>query len=144
MSVDPSNRPPVDYYFEPYRFDGRLRRLYRDSELIVLTPKAADTLVALMERAGRVIEKDELLRAVCGEIVVGDDTLAQNISTLRRMFGDDANHPRTSRSVAAGSGTALALLAVRAKETRKAHRRSQRSHFPFQPVPLTASQLRTT
>jgi hypothetical protein len=68
-----------------------------------------------MERAGRVIEKDELLRAVWGEIVVGDDTLAQNISTLRRVLGDDANRPRTSRSVAASSGTASALLAVRAR-----------------------------
>jgi DNA-binding winged helix-turn-helix (wHTH) protein/Tol biopolymer transport system component len=94
MSADPSSRPPVDYYFEPYRFDGRLRCLYKDDEPVVLTPKAADTLVALLERAGRVIPKDELFRAVWGEIVVGDDTLAQNISTLRRVLGDDANRPR--------------------------------------------------
>jgi eukaryotic-like serine/threonine-protein kinase len=94
MSADPSNRPPVDYHFGPYRFDGRLRCLYKDEEPVVLTPKAADTLVALLERAGRVIHKDELFRAVWGEIVVGDDTLAQNISTLRRVLGDDAIRPR--------------------------------------------------
>jgi eukaryotic-like serine/threonine-protein kinase len=94
MSADLSNRPPVDYYFGPYRFDGRLRCLYKDGELLALTPKAADTLVALIERAGRVVEKDELLHAVWREIVVGDDTLAQNISTLRRVLGDDANRPR--------------------------------------------------
>jgi DNA-binding winged helix-turn-helix (wHTH) protein/Tol biopolymer transport system component len=94
MSADPSIQPPVDYYFGPHRFDGGLRRLYKDDELVVLTPKAADTLVALIERAGRVVEKDELARAVWGEIVVGDDTLAQHISTLRRALGDDANRPR--------------------------------------------------
>jgi DNA-binding winged helix-turn-helix (wHTH) protein/Tol biopolymer transport system component len=94
MSADPSTRPPVDYYFGPYRFDGRLRRLYKDEELVVLTPKAADTLVALVERAGRLVEKDELFRAVWGDIVVGDDTLAQNISTLRRVLGDEANRSR--------------------------------------------------
>ena len=94
MSADPSTRPPVDYYFGPYRFDGRLRRLYKDGELVVLTPKAADTLVALIERAGRVVDKDELSHAVWGEIVVGDDTLAQHISTVRRVLGDDANRPR--------------------------------------------------
>jgi len=93
MSADPSNRL-VDYYFGPYRFDGRLRRLYKDDELVVLTTKAADTLVALMERSARVVEKDELLRAVWGEIVVGEDTLAQNISTLRRVLGDDASRPQ--------------------------------------------------
>lgn len=94
MSADPSNQPPVDYYFEPYRFDGRLRRLFRGTEHVVLTPKAADTLVALVERAGRVVDKDELLAVVWGEVVVGDDTLAQNISTLRRVLGDDASRPR--------------------------------------------------
>jgi DNA-binding winged helix-turn-helix (wHTH) protein/Tol biopolymer transport system component len=94
MAADRSNPAIIDYYFGPYRFDGRLRRLYNGAELIVLTPKAADTLVALMERAGRVVEKEELLRAVWGEVAVGDDTLAQNISTLRRVLADDANRPR--------------------------------------------------
>lgn len=94
MSADQSIRPSVDYYFGPYRFDGRLRALYKDEEVVALTPKAADTLVALIERTGRVVEKDELLRAVWGEIVVGDDTLAQNISTLRRALADDASRPQ--------------------------------------------------
>jgi len=94
MSADPSARPLIDYHFGPYRFDGRLRSVYKDGELLALTPKAADTLVALLERAGRVIDKDELSHAIWGEIVVGDDTLAQHISTLRRALGDDANRPR--------------------------------------------------
>jgi DNA-binding winged helix-turn-helix (wHTH) protein len=94
MAADTPIQSFVDYRFGPYRFDGRLRRLYRNGELIVLTPKAADTLVALMERAGHVVEKEELLRVVWGEVSVGDDTLAQNISTLRRVLGDDANQPR--------------------------------------------------
>ena len=83
-----------DYYFGPYRFDGRLRRLYRDNEPIALTPKALDTLAALLERAGRVVEKDELLRAVWNGVFVGEDSLAQNISTLRRVLGDDPNRPQ--------------------------------------------------
>ena len=98
MSADLSNAPAVDYHFGPYRLDGRLRSLYKDGELVVLTPKAVDTLVALMERPGRVVEKDELLRAVWGEIVVGEDSLAQNVSTLRRVLGDDANR-RSSGSL---------------------------------------------
>src|SRR5262245_21062640 len=99
MSADQPNRSPVDYYFGPYRFDGRLRCLYKDGESVGLTPKATDTLVALIERAGRVVEKDELLRAVWGDVVVGDDTLAQNVSTLRRLLGDDANRPRVIATV---------------------------------------------
>ena len=94
MSGDRGQHPAVDYVFGPYRFDGRLRRLYKDGGPVVLTPKAVDTLVALMERAGRVVEKDELVGAVWGEVSVGDDTLAQNISTLRKVFSDDPNAPQ--------------------------------------------------
>jgi DNA-binding winged helix-turn-helix (wHTH) protein/Tol biopolymer transport system component len=94
VPANPSNPSAVDYYFGPYRFDGRLRSLYKDDELVLLTPKAADTLVALLERAGRVVGKEELLHAAWGEVVVGDDTLAQNISTLRRVLADDASRPQ--------------------------------------------------
>jgi eukaryotic-like serine/threonine-protein kinase len=94
MTADPLASSPTDYLFGPYRFDGKLRSLFKDDELVVLTPKAADTLSALLERAGRVVERDELFRAVWGDVVVSDDTLAQNISTLRRALGDDASRPR--------------------------------------------------
>jgi DNA-binding winged helix-turn-helix (wHTH) protein/Tol biopolymer transport system component len=94
MSDALRNESAVDYSFGPYRFDGRLRRLYRDEEPIALTPKALDTLAALLERAGRVVEKDELLRAVWNDVFVGEDTLAQNISTLRRVLGDDPTRPQ--------------------------------------------------
>ena len=82
-----------NYCFGDYRIDTRLRRLYRRNDLVPLTPKAFDTLFALVERAGRVVEKDEMLRAVWGDTVVGDETLAQNISTLRRVLGDQAERP---------------------------------------------------
>jgi DNA-binding winged helix-turn-helix (wHTH) protein len=77
------------YRFGPFRFDGTRRRLYRYEEPMALTPKAAETLLALLERVDRIVEKDELLRIVWGDVFVGEDTLAQNISTLRRVLGDD-------------------------------------------------------
>lgn len=83
----------VNYRFGEYKLDTRLRRLYRRNDVVPLTPKAFETLLALVERAGRVVEKDELLRVVWGDTVVGDETLAQNISTLRRLLGDQADRP---------------------------------------------------
>lgn len=94
MFGDLPNESAIGYHFGPYRIDGRLRRLFKDGEPVVLTPKAADTLIALVERAGRVVEKDELLRVVWDEVFVGEDTLAQNISTLRRVLADDPNSPQ--------------------------------------------------
>ena len=74
--------------------DGTLRRLYKHDEPIALTPKAAETLLALLERVDRVVEKDELVRVVWGDVFVGEDSLAQNISTLRRVLNDDASRPQ--------------------------------------------------
>jgi DNA-binding winged helix-turn-helix (wHTH) protein len=51
------------YEFGRYRLDRPTRRLLRDGEPVSLTPKAFDTLVALIERRDRVV----------GEI--GGDTL---------------------------------------------------------------------
>jgi DNA-binding winged helix-turn-helix (wHTH) protein/Tol biopolymer transport system component len=82
-----------NYRFGEYKLDIRLRRLYRRNVVVPLTPRAFDTLLALVERAGRVVEKDELLRVVWGETVVGEETLAQNISTLRRLLGDQVDRP---------------------------------------------------
>ena len=94
MSSGRPNPSPLVYRFGPFQFDGTLRRLYRHDEPIALTPKAAETLLALLERADRVVEKDELLRVVWCDVFVGEDTLAQNISTLRRALGDDASRPQ--------------------------------------------------
>ena len=86
--------PSIVYRFGPFRFDGTLRRLYKHDEPIALTPKAAETLLALLERVDRVVEKDELVRVVWGDVFVGEDSLAQNISTLRRVLNDDASRPQ--------------------------------------------------
>ena len=40
------------------------RSLYRDDGYVAVTPKAFDTLCVLVEEAGRVVTKDELLRRV--------------------------------------------------------------------------------
>src|SRR6186713_2971252 len=93
MSAGHPDPSPTVYRFGPFRFNVALRRLYRHDAPIALTPKAAETLLALLERVDRVVEKDELLRVVWGDVFVGEDTLAQNISTLRRVLGDDASRP---------------------------------------------------
>jgi DNA-binding winged helix-turn-helix (wHTH) protein/Tol biopolymer transport system component len=100
MSADSPDGAAVDYEFGLYRVDSRLRRLYKDGEPLMLTPKAFETLFALVERHGRVVEKDELMHVVWGDTFVGDDTLAQNISILRRALGDEPNRPQFIATVA--------------------------------------------
>jgi DNA-binding winged helix-turn-helix (wHTH) protein/TolB-like protein/Flp pilus assembly protein TadD len=79
------------YEFDNFRMDVAERSLLRNGTPVQLTPKAFDTLLALVMRSGHLVEKDELLKEVWPDTFVEEATLAQNISTLRKVLGQDAN-----------------------------------------------------
>jgi len=76
------------YEFGPFLLDPFKRRLLRDGKPIPLTPKAFDTLLALVQNNGRIIEKDELMKEIWASAVVEEGGLARNISTLRKALGE--------------------------------------------------------
>ncbi len=82
------------YAFDRFRIDLASYQLHRDGQVLTLTPKAFDTLVALVSRRDRVVEKDELMNAVWPDAFVSEDNLTQAISVLRRTLGDHSNQPR--------------------------------------------------
>ena len=73
--------------FGVYRLDCRTRVLLRGEALVPLTPKVLETLIALVERAGQPVSKDELLSAVWPDCFVEEGNLAQNVSVLRKALG---------------------------------------------------------
>lgn len=77
------------YEFGPYRIDTNERRLLRGSEPLPLTPKAYETLLALVENAGRGLEKDELLHRIWPDTFVEEGSLTRNISVLRKVLEDE-------------------------------------------------------
>jgi len=87
------------YRFGPFRLDARKYRLWRDDEIVSLTRKASHTLVALVSHAGDIVDKEDLLREVWPDTFVNEDTLTQNISTLRKALGDDAEIPEYIETV---------------------------------------------
>jgi pimeloyl-ACP methyl ester carboxylesterase/DNA-binding winged helix-turn-helix (wHTH) protein len=82
-------RKSVVYAFGRFRMEVAERRLLSDRGEVSLTPKAFDTLVALVENSGRLVPRDELLSMVWPETYVGENVLAQNISTLRKALGPE-------------------------------------------------------
>jgi DNA-binding winged helix-turn-helix (wHTH) protein len=78
----------IVYEFAPFRLDIADERLLRDGEPVPLAPKEFDTLRLLVERHGRLVTKQELLDRVWAGTFVGDDTIAQRISCLRKALGD--------------------------------------------------------
>lgn len=74
------------YDFDRFRVDPAERLLLCDDQPVALTPKAFETLLALVERSGRVVSKEELLAAVWPETYVEEATLTQNVYTLRKAL----------------------------------------------------------
>jgi Tol biopolymer transport system component/DNA-binding winged helix-turn-helix (wHTH) protein len=82
------------YEFGPYRIDSANRLLHRGGEPVVLKAKAADTLLLLLDRAGEVVEKEELMAKLWPDSFVEEANLTQNIYVLRKAL-DDADHIET-------------------------------------------------
>ena len=59
-----------------------------------LTPKAYDVLRYLVEHAGRLVTKQELLDAGWPEVFVGDAALKVCIREIRKALDDEAQKPQ--------------------------------------------------
>lgn len=77
--------------FGSFRLDRRERLLVRDGATISLTPKAFDLLLALIERHGRLAEKEELFQTVWPETIVEESNLSSNIALIRKALNDGEN-----------------------------------------------------
>jgi DNA-binding winged helix-turn-helix (wHTH) protein/TolB-like protein/Tfp pilus assembly protein PilF len=117
------------YEFGDFFLESGQRRLSRresgeagGGQPLALTPKVFDTLLYLIEHRGETLDKDTLLSAIWPGVIVEENSLTQNISTLRQVLGETrtenryiATVPRkgyrfvgevTERSALAGPGVA--------------------------------------
>ena len=76
------------FEFGPFRVDARRRLIWRSGELLNVPPKAVDLLAVLVEQAGEVVPKDELLQSVWPDTFVEEANLSVNVSILRKALGD--------------------------------------------------------
>jgi TolB-like protein/DNA-binding winged helix-turn-helix (wHTH) protein len=86
----------VAYEFEGFRLDTPRQRLLAapSGEPIHVSPKVLETLIYLVERHGELVEKDALMQALWPRVVVEENNLDRNISTLRRVLGEKAGENR--------------------------------------------------
>ncbi|MFO1302484.1 MAG: winged helix-turn-helix domain-containing protein [Burkholderiales bacterium] len=70
--------------------DPAERRLSLDGKPVPLGARAFDLLVVLVERAGRLVSKNELLTLVWSGLVVEENNLQVQISALRKLLGPGA------------------------------------------------------
>lgn len=87
------------YTFGDFRLDPVEKMLMRNDNAISLTPKVFDTLLVLVQNAGRTLEKDELISSIWSERFVQENNLTFNIKMLRKALEDSATEPRFIETV---------------------------------------------
>ena len=81
--------PASRLLFDSFEFQPAQRRLLRDGEPVALGTRAFDLLIALVERAGELVTKPELLDIVWPGLVVEENNIAAQIVALRKVLGGD-------------------------------------------------------
>lgn len=105
------------------------RRLLRDGEPVALGARAFDVLCALVDRRERLVTKSELLDVVWAGLVVEENNLQVQISTLRKLLGAEAI------ATVPGLGYRFTLLPASGETSRPGTDRARRHNLP---VPLTS------
>jgi DNA-binding winged helix-turn-helix (wHTH) protein/TolB-like protein/Tfp pilus assembly protein PilF len=87
------------YEFGQFRLDTADRLLLRDGNPVQLPPKSFEMLTLLIERGGRLVAKDELMKALWPDSFVEEANLNHHVWTLRKSLGDRENGNRYIETV---------------------------------------------
>src|SRR5512144_2633562 len=77
----------AEYRFGSFVVQPRERRLLAGGKPVTAGPRAFDVLLVLLERAGALVAKEELLQRVWPGLVVEENNLQVQVSTLRKLIG---------------------------------------------------------
>ena len=80
--------------FGGFRLDATNEQLWQGMQAIPLRPKAFAVLAHLVDHAGQLVTKQQLLEAVWPGTFVSDAVLKDSIRQVRDALGDDADSPR--------------------------------------------------
>lgn len=75
------------FCFGEFRLDVRERRIWRGQSLVSLPPKTFDLLVVMVKEAGRLLDKDYLIRTVWPDSYVHDANLSVHVANIRKALG---------------------------------------------------------
>ena len=85
--------------FGPFRLDAANAHLWCGSDKIPLKPKTFSVLCYLVERAGQLVTKEELLKTLWPNVRVGDAVLKVCIREIRQALEDQAKAPQFIETV---------------------------------------------
>ena len=84
--------PDQRYTFERWTLDCGRGTLTAETSDIALRPKSFEVLRFMIENAGRLVSRDDVLSAVWPGVTVTEDSLTQCVSEVRQALGDPGQH----------------------------------------------------
>src|SRR5437764_3330756 len=72
--------------FADFEVDASQRLLFRRGENVPLPPKVFQTLLVFVESGGRLLTKDELMKAIWPDTFVEEHNLTLNVHALRKAL----------------------------------------------------------
>ena len=107
-----TRNPQRRYRFDEYCLDVTDRRLTRGNDVLRLEPKSFDVLRCLLENAGHLLRKQDLVDAVWQRSAVTDNSLTRCIHQVRGALDDNADQPRFIETVPGSGYRFIADVAV--------------------------------
>jgi len=127
------------YEFGRFRLDANSHMLFRGNAPVPLPPKAIDTLLMLVENAGTVVDKQEILKQVWKDAFVEEGSLTRTISLLRKALGEKEQEYIATVSKR-GYRFAADVAEVGEQRLSSAERRSVLVVLPFENLSRDATQ----
>ena len=87
------------YRFGEFRLVADDRMLLRGDERVPMSPRLFELLLALVENAGRLVNKETLLNRIWADSFVEEGNLNQTVSRLRKLLGESPNETRFIETV---------------------------------------------
>ncbi len=86
--MDLAHRPETAIAFGPFKLFPSERRLERGGAAVAVGGRSLDILIALTERPGEVISKQDLFARVWPDVLVEESSLRGHVAGLRRALAD--------------------------------------------------------
>jgi DNA-binding winged helix-turn-helix (wHTH) protein len=107
-----------DLLFPPFGIEGLQGKLGPNERLMSLRPQSVAVLRYLVEHTGRIVSKQEILRACWPHIQVSPAALKVCISEIRKALGDNALAPQLIETVPRQGYRFIGTVVSSAKEAR--------------------------
>lgn len=76
------------YEFEGFRLDANNPSLWREGELVSISPKALEILILLVQKKGEIVSREDLLETVWKDSFVEEGNINYTVSLLRKTLGN--------------------------------------------------------